>query len=530
MSARPALLVVCLLIASLLISTVATLGQAQEPDELRLAGPASGPETLDPVLTRDISTVAILRQIYRGLVYYDDELNPAPELAADYLVSEDGLTYEFTLRDGISFHDGRLITAEDVVYSLSRSVDPDSAGGDASLIAGPAFLSDIVGFAEVYTGETDMLAGVTAVSDRIVRIRLSAPRATFLMMLAATPAAIVDREQIEADPDWHLRPNGSGPFAVERWEPNDELVLAGFDDFALGEPGLDRVSYRLGNRAGQPFNLYQADEIDLDEISLFDLDRVTDPEGGFEDELIVSPQFSVAFIALRTDTEPLDDPNIRRALQLVFPRQAMAEVAFNGFLNAAYGVIPQGMLGAEWDELPADSSIQAARDAIAASRYGSPEEVPPIRIYSGGAVASEILREVAESELGLTIEVYELEWYSFLDRLAEGTLPAFELSWVADYPDPEAILLPLWGTERADNSAGYSNQGVDALLTAAAMERDPDMRITLYRQAQALILAENVVIPTFFDVQYIVRKPWVDGLEVTQMGILRLETISIVDQ
>jgi ABC-type oligopeptide transport system substrate-binding subunit len=106
-------------------------------------------------------------------------------------------------------------------------------------------------------------------------------------------------------------------------------------------------------------------------------------------------------------------------------------------------------------------------------------------------------------------------------------MPAHELSWVADYPDPEGILLPLWGSGEPDNSTGYSNPQVDELLAQAASELDPDARIATYLEAQRLILADNVVIPTFFDVEYIVRKPWVQGLVVTQMGILRLETIRI---
>ena len=109
---------------------------------------------------RDLSAVTLLRQIYRGLIFYDDDLNPVPELAESYDLSADGLTYTFVLRAGASFQDGSPITANDVAFSLSRAVNPDTVEGDTSFLAGPTFLSDIVGFADVINGQADTLSGI----------------------------------------------------------------------------------------------------------------------------------------------------------------------------------------------------------------------------------------------------------------------------------------------------------------------------------------------------------------------------------
>jgi oligopeptide transport system substrate-binding protein len=523
----PRVLLVCLAIILPVLTSSFSLGRAQSVGELRLAGPVIGPESLDPALERDPSSLEIMRQLYRGLLYFDAELNPVPELAEGYSVSDDGMTYRFTLREKAAFHSGRRIVADDVIYSLSRSVDPDTSGGNPSQLAGPFYLADVEGYAEVMSGAAENLRGVTAISEREVEIRLSTPRATFPMRLASTAAAIVDRDQIESDDRWSLHPNGSGPFMLEAWDSDVELVLAGFDDYALGAPSVERIVFRLGIRAAQSFNLYQDDEIDLDHVTLYDLDRAADPNGDFADELLRSPQLSVGYIALRSDVEPLDDPNIRRALQLAFPREQLSTSVFNGFLNPALGLIPPGMLDAEWNVLPLTSDLKAASAAISASRYGAAENVPSIRIYTGGALASEVLRAVAEDQLGLTIEVFEMEWYAFLDRLSSNTLPAYELSWLADYPDPEGILLPLWGSGQPDNSVGYSNAEFDALLAEAATEPDSARRVEIYRDAQEIVLADNVVIPTFFNVQYVVRKPWVSDLTITALGILRLETVRI---
>ncbi|MER3485368.1 MAG: hypothetical protein C4345_04715 [Chloroflexota bacterium] len=141
---------------------------------LRLAGPLDGPESLDPAFTRDLATAFIARQIFRGLTRFDDALQPVPELARRIEISADGREYTFTLRDNAVFQDGRRITADDVVFSLQRALDPATAGGDASLLAGPTFLSDIQGADQLIAGEATTLTGVTAIDQSTVRIRLVA--------------------------------------------------------------------------------------------------------------------------------------------------------------------------------------------------------------------------------------------------------------------------------------------------------------------------------------------------------------------
>jgi oligopeptide transport system substrate-binding protein len=500
---------------------------AQSQDALRLAGPIQGPETLDPAQTRDLSTVSILRQIYRGLMYYDDELNPVPELAESYEVTEDGLTYTFRLRPGATFQDGSPLTADDVAFSLARAVDPDTVEGDTSLLAGPSFLSDIAGYADVVTNTADELSGVQVVNDATLTISLAAPRATFLMKLAAVPAAIVSREEVESDSTWWARPNGSGPYRVRDWEPGESIELERYDEFVLGRPEIDRIQIRLGGRALQSFNLYQADEIDIDAVSLFDVDQVLDPNGEFADQVRSTSPFGFGIIAFRTDVEPLDDPHIREALQLVFPREELAEITFSGQVDVARGLIMDGMLGQQWEPVLPPTDPDAARKAITESKYGTAEQVPPIRIYTAGALAAEVLRDVAQEELGLTIEVLALEWFDFLDRLSAEAVPGYELYWAADYPDPESILLSLWGTGQPDNFTGYSNPEVDRVLAQAMNETDLSARAALYAEAQRLVLADNVVIPAYMDVQYVVIKPHVQNVTLTPLGILRYESISI---
>jgi ABC-type transport system substrate-binding protein len=214
-------------------------------------------------------------------------------------------------------------------------------------------------------------------------------------------------------------------------------------------------------------------------------------------------------------------------LQFIFPRQEFADVAFDGWVHPANGLIPGQMLDREWKNHLPGTSIQAARAALAKSRYGSADKVPTIRIYSAGAFAATVLQSTAENDLGLKVEVFDLQWEDLLPRLATGEVPAYESYWASDYPDPSGILQALFGSGQPDNSIGYSNPDVDQLLDQAARENDPDARATLYDRINKIICADNVAIPIYTDVDYSVIQPYVHNLVITPMGILRLETVQI---
>src|SRR5262249_41686653 len=159
-------------------------------------------------------------------------------------------------------------------------IDPATAGGDLSLLRGPTFLSDIDGAADVISGQTTRLRGIEAVDADTVHIHLASPRATFLMKLAAVPASIVDPHDVARATDWWRAPNGSGPFRVAAWKPDDQMTLARFDGYFAGAPALARIEFRLGANALQPFNLYEADQIDVTGVDITAIDRVLAPESG----------------------------------------------------------------------------------------------------------------------------------------------------------------------------------------------------------------------------------------------------------
>jgi len=495
---------------------------ASGEQRLTLAGSPDGPLTLDPALVRDADSAFIVRQIFRGLVRLDANLQAVPDLAERIRISGDGLVYTFELRDRASFHDGRLLTADDVKYSLERATDPALVGGDGRRLPAWTYLRDILGAEERMAGQRPDLPGVEVVDTLTVRIRLVRPAPDFLTKLSSPPAFIVDRWDVAGGEDWWRTPNGSGPFVLERWEEQRLLVLRAYRSYAPGAPVLQEVDIRLGADALEPMNQYERGQIDLVSVPLWALDRVQAPNSPLRQELRVQPLFAGSFILLNPNLPPLDDPAVRQALVQGFEREKIALVSLNGVVQPAKGLVPDGMLGRDWPATLPPYDPAAARAAVQSRLSGQ-----PLLLYTAGSGVPVTLKEVYERDLGIQVEVLLMEWPDYLQDLTDRRLPIFVLSWVADYPDPASFLTALFHSASPDNYLGYRNPEVDRLLDSAAQERDEHARAQLYAEAQQRILDDFVVIPLYWDVSYLLVKPHVRGIELTPLGILGLERVWI---
>lgn len=495
-------------------------------DGLRLAGSTTGPASLDPALSRDLSTNFLMRQIYRGLVSLDPMLQPALSLAEAVDTSTDGLTYTFRLRETARFQGGRAVAPEDVRFSLSRALDPRIAGGSAERLAGVTYLRDIVGAGDVLSGSSEFPTGIAITGDRSLAIALAEQSPTFLMKLAAAPASIVDEQQVRSNPEWWAAPNGSGPFAVSSWEPGSSLELVASETWWEGKAPVESIRVRLGPSATQPTNLFQAGEIDLvEEVPAEIVDLIVDPVSGVSyGELVGVELFATSFIALGNAVPPLDDVHVRKALQLVFPSDLIAEATFNGAVAVATGIVPPGMLGQQWPTRYPPHDVDAAREQIRLSRFEEAGQVPPIAIYAADIAAVESIRDVAAGELGLEIEAIHVPWPDFLNGLAERRFPAYSLYWGADYPDPESMIEMLFGSSSPDNYTGYRNAELDSLLDAAR-NSDDEERIEMLAQANQLLIDDAALIPLYHPTGYTLLREGLEGVEVTPMGIIGLESI-----
>ena len=491
---------------------------------LRLAG--SDPVTMDPHLAGDSGSAEFIVEIYSGLVTISPELNIELDLAESFEVSGDGLVYTFTLRDDINFHQGRRVTAEDVRWSLERAASRELASPTAL-----AYLGDIIGVRERFYEGAETITGIEVIDDRTIQFTIDEPKPYFIAKLSYPTAFVVDRQQIEANPrGWTRRPNGTGPYRLQEWRLGQRIVLKANAQYHLGAPLLEEVLYELAG--GSTLTRFENGELDVSFIGVNDIDRARDPESNIGPLYQVFPQFTISYLALNTNVPPFDDVNVRRALGFSIDRTLIAEVTFNNMLAPATGILMPELPGYTPGDKTFSFDPDEARRLLAASKYGSAENMPEIVLteVGGGAegrIDTQAFIQQWREELDLDIRIEQTDFATILARQDEGSLQMFNAGWIMDYPDPEDILDLKFHSESALNDVNYSNADVDAILEEARIEQDAGRRLELYQQAERLIIEDAAWLPLYFSQSHVVINEDVEGWFEPPMVIPRLRFVRV---
>ncbi len=496
---------------------------------LNIAGQSEDPPTLDPALSTDSYSSLIIRQLFSGLVAFDDNLNVVPDIAATLpSVSSDGKTYTFVLRKGVHFPDGQEVTSTDFKYSLERAADPKLAGAQpASSLPAALYLGDIVGVNDKLAGKAQEIEGVKTPDPYTLAIIIDAPKAYFLSKLTAGPAFVVQRSNA-SEPGWTEHPKGTGPFRLEKWVHNQQMVLVSNPDYYGGAPKLARVNIWMGANATGDLEQYEVGGLDVADVPVGDLVRVTDRNNPMSNELQSVPELSVTYLGFNVRQKPFDDPKIREAFSRVIDRQKIARVMFESRVRQAQSFVPPNLSGYAPPQVDEGYDVSRAHQLITESTYKDVKNLPRLRLYTSGDALGLMLRDVLSQTLGIDLEVHEVEWSDYLMGLDRHDYPMFTLTWGADYPDPEAILGSLFRSTSPANETGYKNDDVDAALNAAAVETNVTRRMQTYAQVEERVLMDHPAVPLYHSVRYILVKPYVQNLKVTPIGILSLKNVRLV--
>lgn len=477
-------------------------------------GESTNPRDYDPATTHGGGD----KLAFSGLVSLDPNLNLTPELAENWDVSSDGTVYTFHLRANAKFHDGRPVTAQDVIYSWERAADPELAS-DTVL----TYLGDIAGIHQLSSGETEHAEGLKALDDHTLQVTIDAPKPYFLYKLTYPTAFVVDRANVESGEDWYRQPNGTGPYRLIEWKRFESIVYEANPDFYLGKPSIPYVVYQLYTGTG--LQLYESNEIDITGISRFDADRFLDPTEPLHNELITGVSLCTSFVVFDVTRPPFDDVNVRKAFSMAFDRQKFIDVVLRGHALPANGLYPPALPGFNLalKGLPYDPA--QARELLKQSRYGGAEGLPQI-VFTDAGTGTSISAEVAamaemwQQNLGVTITVENLEPDYYLDQVYSGNHGQMISSgWCADYPDPENFADVLFHTGSAQNNAGYSNPQLDTLLESARIEQDVTQRIAMYQQAEQILVDDAAALWTTHSLSYELVKPYIKGYVFTPIDI-----------
>jgi oligopeptide transport system substrate-binding protein len=483
----------------------------------------TGPLTLDPAISADMSSHLYVMQIFSGLVRLDQELNIEPDIAESWEPSPDGKTYTFHLRQGVKFHSGQEVKAADFKYSWERACNPDTGSGTAA-----TYLGDIVGAKDMLAGKTREISGVEVIADYTLQVTIDAPKAYFLDKLAYPTAFVVDRANVESGEGWWREPNGTGPFKLKEWKEGQRLILERSQIY-YGEPAkLEQVIFRF--LAGAPMALYETGQIDVTTVSTSYIDQASDETNPFHQELAVTPELSLYYIGFNTAKPPFDDVNVRRAFCLAVNKGRIAKVILRDMISEADGILPPGMPGYNDALEGLDYDVEKAKELIAASQYGDVSNLPPITLTVegyGNSIPSYLGAIIQEwqQNLGVEISVRQLEPEDFLYNLKQEKDEMFMLGWVADYPDPHNFLDILFHTGSENNIFEYSNPSLDTLLDQAAIEQNRAVRLDMYQQAEQLVVDDAPCLPLFHGANYILVKSYVKDYALSPLGVPDLSKV-----
>lgn len=488
---------------------------------------ATNPPALDPILVSDTTSDGLATKIFNTLVGYDSELRLVPELAeAMPEISDDGLTYTFRLREGVRFHTGREVVAEDVKYSLTRLAStPSKRFNVIQPIAGADEAKEAA-----RTGAPLEVSGIEAVDPRTVRITLKEPYAPFLYLLAMVNAAVVPQEEVEAKGDRFSRePVGTGPFRLVEWVENDRLVLERHEDYFEGRPVLAGLRYRVIPEPLARQQEYVQGNLELVDVVSGMYDKWS--SSNHAEDVLEWPQLAIEYYGFnlekagspyagRTDESAR---KLREAINWAVDRDHICRNILENRRRPANGIVPQGMPG-HAEERPAFSrDVERAKRLLAEAGYPEGEGLPPVDLWfnqqgDNAAIAQAVQQDL--NGLGIPIRLRALDWAAFLDATDAGEPAFFRLGWVADYPDPENFLFFLFHSSNKGpqgNVTFYDNPEVDRLIDESYAMTDREARLAQLQRAEELILEDHPWLFLTFNKEVILRKPYVEGFEPTGM-------------
>jgi oligopeptide transport system substrate-binding protein len=476
------------------------------------------PETLDPARIWDIYSRSVSQQIFDGLVQFDQTLAIRPALAEFWRASRDGLTWTFDLRKNVKFHHGRELTADDVVYSLTRLLDPRTRSGAAGL-----FLN-VRGALDFREGRAKTVSGLVALDRHVVQVTLSQAHAPFVALVAVGHAKIVPRDLAEAQGEaFGLKPVGTGPFKLLGWERGKEIVLVANPDYFDGPPKLARLTYRI----------FPGDQRDVmhDQFLKGHLEDTPVPSRADRRALAASdshiyvkrPMISVRFYGFNTRLRPLNDRRVRQAIVHAIDREAIIQTVHSGQYTLAHGVLPPGTLGFNPRLAGYAYDPARARELLGEAGYPGGRGLPMLGIWSS-VTRADVVRELDHvkkslATVGIAAEIhYHANWSSFSKMVEEGKLPVFLWAWYADVPDPDDFLTKLFHSRSSRNVFGYANPEVDGLVASAGSATDVQRRVELYRRAEQAILDDAPIVPVFHHTYERLFQPYVRSVEVNGLG------------
>lgn len=427
-------------------------------------------------------------------------------LVEDYSISEDGLTYHFTLRDGIVFSDGTSLTAQDVKFTFERILTlPDSAQTDYAIV--------IDGALEMLEGKADTLRGINVEDERNFSITLTEPFAGFLASLA-TPSTVIYSEKLvtAAGDDFGTVPEktiGTGPYIIKEWTRGSGFKFEYNPRYWKDEPSAKKVEVTVMD--SQVMNMaFQKGDLDVIDCLLLDsaIVNTTYKTDAYKDRLVSIDRLGQNFLMLNENVEPLGNVQVRKAIQRAIDRESILSSIYDGDGKLEDGIFPTGCLGYSKDDqgwLTYDPG--EAKKLLADAGYGDGFDMELCLDSSATDSVKNTLQIIAVNlnDVGIRVNIRTLDHASYLDLRNSGEMSAYWALWLLDFNDPDNIIGTFFGSK--DNtrlrSNNYQDETVIARVAGAKTIVDEKDRYKEYSDLEKKIVEEDAACVPMFSLKHL---------------------------
>ena len=483
-------------------------GQQADPSEGTVTGSASG-DALSGVLrvaaVADMTTMDVTKTTNDYMVpmnvfdrLFEVEVQPdgssqiVPSLCADHTISEDGKTYHFVLKEGVTFSNGNPLTASDVQYTFEWLLTAGGVNDDVAL--------EVEGAQALKDGQADSLSGFHVIDDRTFEITLTNANAGFLAELTGPAMSIVDGETMEQAKNFGIACEdtiGTGPYKITEWVVNDHYTLEYNDRYWGEEPSAKKVIVSIIPDASTQNLMYQNGELDILDLENLDSAIVESTyKTVYADRLLKASRVGITYMSFNANNPYLSDVNVRRAIQMAVDVDTIVSSVYGGDAVVENGIIPTGVWGHNDDLQRAPFDVEGAKALLKEAGYAEGEISFEMAMDASSTGNLQLVYQIVQQnlkEIGIDAKIATYDASAWLDLRKSGQMDSFLGTWTMDYNDPANVMRTFFGSEQNAKirSLNYADKAIMDRVAAASAITDDAKRMQEYQDLEKKIIVDD---------------------------------------
>lgn len=507
----------------------------------------SNPETLDPALNSAVDGGNTIITVFETLLIINENNEAVPGQAESWTTSEDGLTWTFTMRDGLKWSDGTDLNAKDFEYSFKRMADPDTAAPYAETCLGMIEgFEEAAGFPDADGNPTvepnlDALNVKASDDGKTLTIVLAYPCSYFDKIVAFAAMSPVQKATVEANGDaWCTSPDTyvcNGPFMITEWTPSERIVLTKNPNYVGGWDSSkivsESITLLLLEDSSASFAAYNSGEaVLIKDVPTDEIPSLTKAEDG--GDFYVDTILGTYYVSLNLKRDAFKDAKVRKALALAIDRDYVANTIMQGTYSTADSIVGPGIVdeqgyfhdngNAPYISADYEANLAEAKKLLAEAGYPNGEGYPTIEYSCNDAGYHVPLAEYLQQawgDLGITLTISKMEWSSFTAARRAGEYDVARNGWIMDYNDP-SNMLDLFCSGNGNNDGKYSNPEFDAAIEASRVA-DVTEHFAQLHKAEDILMEDTGCLPIAYYNDYWLQSSSLKGIWHSPYGYWYLQ-------